>query len=186
MLERIIPFSHKKIKEYLNDNSITIDMTMGNGNDTLFLSSLSSFVYAFDIQEMALKNTEKLLKDNNVENVQLIMDSHINVKEYVKNADCAVFNLGYLPGSDQTVTTKKEDTIKAINELLDIINPKGLIAITVYIGHEQGNIESEALLEYLTTLSSKRYNVLKYQFINKKNSPYNIFIEKLRWDDEKY
>ena len=55
---------------------ICVDATMGNGHDTHFLSSLCHHVYAFDIQEQALKETEKLLSLNQVKNVTLIHDSH--------------------------------------------------------------------------------------------------------------
>ena len=38
-LERILPFSKTLIKEHIKQDSIVIDATCGNGNDTLFLHS---------------------------------------------------------------------------------------------------------------------------------------------------
>lgn len=40
-LERILPFSKTLIKEHIKQDSIVIDATCGNGNDTLFLAQRS-------------------------------------------------------------------------------------------------------------------------------------------------
>ena len=50
------------IREQVKPGDLCIDATMGNGNDTLLLSTLckeNGQVLAFDIQEMALANTKK-------------------------------------------------------------------------------------------------------------------------------
>ena len=45
----------------------------------------------------------------------LIHDSHHNVKNYVKEPiKAGMFNLGYLPGSDKSVTTMRVTTMPAI------------------------------------------------------------------------
>ncbi len=181
MLERIIPFAHNKIKEYLNCDSIAIDATCGNGNDTLFLSKHVTHVYAFDIQKDAITNTKSLLDNNEVKNFTLIHASHESFQNYnIPPVKVIMYNLGYLPGSDQSKTTDYKTTILSIQDGLEILENKGLISITVYIGHDEGVIESEKLLEFVSTLDSKRYNVLIYKMLNKNNSPYNIFIEKIR------
>ena len=41
-LERILPFSKTLIKEHIKQDSIVIDATCGNGNDTLFLAQVSN------------------------------------------------------------------------------------------------------------------------------------------------
>jgi hypothetical protein len=91
-----------------------------------------------------------------------------------------MYNLGYLPGSDKTVTTNSQSTIESISKGLDLLCSKGLMIITIYRGHEQGSFESKNILEYVQSLSSKQFNVLRYEMLNKTNSPYNILIEKLR------
>lgn len=180
MLDRIIPFAHKKVLEYINSDSICVDMTCGNGNDTLFLAKNSKFVYAFDIQEVAINNTRTLLQENKLENVDLIHESHSYVTDYVaEDVSVAMFNLGYLPQGDENIYTTGSSTIYALQRLLPLMSCKSLISITVYTGHENGFKESLELEEFVKTLSSKYYNVLRYSFLNKKNSPYNIFIEKL-------
>jgi tRNA G37 N-methylase Trm5 len=179
MIKKVIPFVHSIVKENITENDCVIDMTMGNGNDTLFLSQLSKKVYAFDIQEEAIKATEKLLDKNKVNNVVLVHDSHINVLNYInEQVSIVVFNLGYLPGGDKSISTTYKDTIKAIENVLSILKQNGFIILTVYPGHKEGKIESDHLLDYVHSFSSKDYNVITYQFINKNNSPYNIIIEK--------
>ena len=86
------------ILKHLKEGDTAVDFTMGNGNDTAFLSMTvgeSGRVYAFDIQQQALDNTAARLAEHERTNVALIKDSHSNVKEYVKEPICAgLFNLG--------------------------------------------------------------------------------------------
>ena len=93
----------KTMTEYVKNKILSstyttaIDFTMGNGNDTLTLSKVAKKVYSFDIQELALKNTKELIKDIN--NVELILDSHENFDKYVNNYDIGlkfVFNLFFI------------------------------------------------------------------------------------------
>ena len=60
-LERILPFSKSLIKNHITESSVVIDATCGNGNDTLFLAQNvpNGFVYGFDIQQLAITNTEQ-------------------------------------------------------------------------------------------------------------------------------
>ena len=58
-MDKIIPFAHKLLQEVVDNNSVTVDMTCGNGFDTLFLAEISKKVYAFDIQDAAIENTLK-------------------------------------------------------------------------------------------------------------------------------
>lgn len=46
MIKRPIHLSHDFLAEVLDDESIAIDATMGNGNDTAFLAGLAKKVYA--------------------------------------------------------------------------------------------------------------------------------------------
>ena len=92
------------ILKHLKEGDTAVDFTMGNGNDTAFLSMTvgeSGRVYAFDIQEDALTSTEAHLKElGTPENYTLICASHHLVKDYVKEEiKAGMFNLGYLPRS---------------------------------------------------------------------------------------
>ncbi len=80
---------------------------MGNGNDTVFLAKSSKKVYAFDIQEEAIAKTKAKLTGQGISNVELILDGHENLEQYVHTPlRAAIFNLGYLPSADKTVITK--------------------------------------------------------------------------------
>ena len=59
---------------------------MGNGNDTLLLSTLcgkDGRVIAFDIQEQAVKSTkERLSKADARDNYTLLLESHTQMSSY--------------------------------------------------------------------------------------------------------
>ena len=59
-----------------------------------------------------------------------------------------LFNLGYLPGGDKSVTTTKEETLKAVSEAVDLVKPGGLVCAVLYSGHEQGAEEKTVLLDW--------------------------------------
>ncbi len=47
-MDKVLTFSKKILKEVIDKNSIVVDATCGNGNDTLFLAqSAAKKVYAF-------------------------------------------------------------------------------------------------------------------------------------------
>lgn len=49
------------VKKVIDETDIAVDATLGNGNDTLFLSNLlhRGKVYAFDIQTIAIEKFKK-------------------------------------------------------------------------------------------------------------------------------
>ncbi|WP_019313702.1 tRNA (mnm(5)s(2)U34)-methyltransferase, partial [Streptococcus mutans] len=111
MIKRPIELSHDFLSQVLDKNSIAIDATMGNGNDTVFLSHLAKKVYAFDVQEQALIKTREKLEQLNIKNVQLILDGHQTIDKYVDEPiRAAIFNLGYLPSADKSVITQPATT----------------------------------------------------------------------------
>ncbi|HKL61445.1 MAG TPA: class I SAM-dependent methyltransferase [Acholeplasma sp.] len=164
------------LQTHVKKNDIIIDATAGNGHDTYFLSKLASHVYAFDIQKDALTITKTRLDEKNVSNVTLIHDSHEHFLNHVTIFNGAVFNLGYLPGSDKIITTTKETTLNTITLMLNNLD-KGFIIISCYIGHDAGIAESEALLSFVSSLDNT-YSVSQYQVLNKKNSPFVLVILK--------
>ncbi len=66
-------------------------------------------VYAFDVQEDALRQTKEKL-DKHEMNAKLILDGHEHMKKYVKESEvsCIMFNLGYLPGG--TIILQRRQT----------------------------------------------------------------------------
>ncbi|HLR19911.1 MAG TPA: class I SAM-dependent methyltransferase [Staphylococcus sp.] len=175
-LERILPFARTLIKQHIAADSIVIDATCGNGNDTLFLAQQvsSGKVYAFDIQSEAIKNTKQKTIEH--QNIILIQDSHENIKQYLSptdmgNVDVAIFNLGYLPKGDKSIVTQPESTIKAIHSIFDTLSPEGIIILVIYHGHDEGKVERDAVLDYLKSFDQTKAHILQYQFINQQNNP---------------
>jgi len=184
-LHRILPFARQLFKETVHAGETVIDATAGNGNDTLFLAEHvgeTGRVFAFDIQQSALDSTAEYLGDLK-ERVSLILDSHANVEKYVdEQIGCAVFNLGYLPHSDDlSIVTQSESTIQAIHKMLGMLKKGGIIAISVYDGHDGGAEERDALLDYVMSLHQADVHVIRYQMINQRNNPpFLIAIEKMK------
>jgi SAM-dependent methyltransferase len=172
------------ILEHLGEGEVAVDFTMGNGNDTLFLSRTvgeSGRVYAFDIQEAALESTrERLAREGAPENYTLICASHHRVKEFVKEPiKAGMFNLGYLPGGGKkAVTTLRETTMPAVEAAIDLLLPDGVLLVAIYPGHEEGALEGDMLREYFSTLSKYRICASEFRILNSPTSPYFFLIEK--------
>lgn len=149
----LVTEAHKTIRIYQPQPQITVDATMGNGHDTDFLACHSQTVYAFDIQKAALISTEqRLQKTNRLNKVHLIQDNHefmLNHLPKSTTADVFIFNLGYLPHSDEAIITKTKSTLAALNSALKYLSPKGIISIMTYPGHEGGQSEMAAVINWL-------------------------------------
>lgn len=175
-LERILPYAKTLLKTHVMPQSVVIDATCGNGNDTLYLADLvpQGYVYGFDIQDQALTATNA--KTKNYNNVTLIKDSHANVAKHIKpehqgTIDAAIFNLGYLPNGDKSIVTQPTSTIKAIQSIFDMLATEGIIILVIYSGHAEGAVEKDVLMEYLHQFDQQHAHILQYQFINQQNNP---------------
>lgn len=169
----MVQYVHERIKTY-SSLSIGVDMTMGNGYDTLFLSQVCQDVYAFDIQATAIEKTKELIGDN--KHVHLILDGHQHIDRYLDCFDVGIFNLGYLPLANHQVTTLLKTTQVALKKAIQMMNT--VLFIVVYQGHDEGYKESLWIDEYVKNLDTHKFNVSSYRMLNKKNSPYVIEIEK--------
>ena len=148
-----------------------VDATMGNGHDTLFLCGLvgqHGRVYAFDVQEKAVENTKKRLAEAGMlDRAVLFRLGHECMASQVKEPVAAVmFNLGWLPGGDHSVTTRWETTKQAVESALALLNPRGVLVICAYPGHAEGDRERIFLTDMLSTLPPQQYNVLWHKFLN--------------------
>ena len=170
------------ILRHLKEGDVCADFTMGNGHDTEFLSKTvgeGGKVYAFDIQKAAVESTEKNLKAAGCpENYVLINDSHHNLKKYITEPiKAGMFNLGYLPGGDKSITTMRETTLPAISDAIDMLGKDACLNIAVYPGHKEGELEGEEICEMLSKLSRYKLCVTKVKILNSPTSPYFIFVE---------
>lgn len=163
---------------------LVIDATAGRGRDTLFLAQCvgeNGRVFAFDIQEEALLVTQTLLEEHHLlDRVELVHESHSEISQFVpQGIKAAVFNLGYLPGSTRVITTRPETTVQAVKQSLGLLTENGIVALTVYRGHEGGLGESKAIIDFLTLLPKKDFSVLQGIYLNQGElSPYWIMIQK--------
>lgn len=154
-----------------------IDATAGKGKDTALLAELagdSGKVIAMDIQQDAIDATETLLKKKELNHrVQLVLDSHANLKQYAMpgTVECITFNLGYLPGGDHSIATQAESTIAALEASLQLLKPYGIITLAIYQGGDTGFEEKNAVLEWLKTVDHKQYTVMVTDFYNRPNNP---------------
>ncbi|GAA0588223.1 class I SAM-dependent methyltransferase [Virgibacillus siamensis] len=179
MIKGIINYSHYLLETAVEKGDTVIDATCGNGHDTLFLSKLvgeTGHVFGFDIQEQAVINTQNRLTKNRLTNTDIIQDSHSNFIHHIPvdkltRLGGAIFNLGYLPGSDKSIITRSESTILAIEGILSHLKQNGLVVLVIYHGHEGGTEEKEQLMRYTRLLDQKMFHVLYYGFINQKNDP---------------
>jgi len=170
--------THLLISHIIKEGSRVVDATAGNGHDTLFLSNLvgkSGKVFAYDIQEQAINNAKELTKDKT--NIEYFLKSHEFIDQ--TNLDLVLFNLGFLPNGDKSITTLKDSTINSIINLINnySLNPNLHIFIVVYPGHPEGKIESDELLSFTKQLD-KHLLVTTYIPHNQNNAPYLITINK--------
>ena len=166
--------------------STVIDGTMGNGHDTAFLCEAvgpEGHVYAFDIQQEAAESTDRLLREKGFrDRAELIVAGHQLMDSYVKKpVSAVVFNLGWLPGGDHTVTTRWETTKEAVEKSLSLLLPGGVLVICAYPGHGEGDLEKRELSVLLSALSNKIFNVLHQRFLNAgPGAPECFVVQKLR------
>ena len=142
-LSKAVKLSHDLISN-IDKKIVAVDATLGNGHDSLFLANEFKKVFSFDIQSLAIKRSQKRLI--NAKNVVIINDSFINITKYYRGKiDLALFNLGFLPGSNKKITTKKEDTLAAILN----IRPKTKNIIVVFYTKHDNNEEYEFVINQL-------------------------------------
>jgi predicted methyltransferase len=196
-LARIVPRAHQLLREVLRPGDLAVDLTAGNGHDTLFLYRCvgpRGRVLALDIQEAALQQTASRLREAGApvwgpgepENtageragVHLIHDDHTRLERYLADPPRALIaNLGYLPGSDRAVTTQPASTVTALNQSCRLLAPGGRLAVVVYVGHPGGRKEAEAVDALFSELPAARWDVLRLVAANRPGSPYLLVGQK--------
>jgi len=176
----LVTEAHKTIQGTLSADSITLDATMGNGHDTLFLARHSAKVYAFDIQQAALDATyQQVEKHNFTDKVVLVHDSHERMRQHIpadKKIDVIMFNLGYLPRGNTAITTKTMSTLSALNQALKILSPSGIISILCYPGHTGGQEEMTTVTNWYQQLNSHQFAITLIHSMQETDQSPRLFI----------
>lgn len=175
------------LKTFLKDKKILVDMTCGNGHDSLrVLQNAPNYkkLYLYDVQIKAIENTKSLLDSYAYKNCIYLNKSHDDLSDIHEDIDFAIYNLGYLPGADKKLVTNSKSTIKSIELLLEKLSFGAIVVITTYPGHEEGNVEDIKIYDYLNSLDQKIFNVIKLEFINQKNKPCKTYILEKRSEDD--
>ncbi|WP_035446147.1 tRNA (mnm(5)s(2)U34)-methyltransferase [Atopobacter phocae] len=178
-----LKMNHLILKQMISRGDTVIDATLGNGQDALYLSQLvgeTGTLIGFDIQSEAINHSKERLKDFKG-NFHPYLKSHSLLKEtidqeHLSDIQAIVYNLGYLPGGDKSITTHFETVLDSINQGLGIIASKGVISIMLYPGHAAGQLEKEKILAWTSRLNQKEIDVYHYHATNQKKSPPELLI----------
>lgn len=161
---------HLLLQRFLSEGDQSIDATAGNGHDTVFLArqvGATGRVLAFDVQAAAISSSRRLVEAEGLgERVDFFQESHAGLADHAQPGTMAaiLFNLGYLPGSDQSVITTAAETLRALEASLRVLRPGGWLCVVCYPGHEGGNDEASAVEAWMTSrggeLRVARYGLL--------------------------
>ena len=159
------------LRQVVQPGDTVIDATLGNGHDTHMLAELvgaTGHVIGFDIQPEAVARTEAALREAGLlGRCELHAVGHQHMAEFVSGpARAVVFNLGWLPGGDKSITTRWETTRQAIDTALALLLPGGICTVCAYPGHAAGDEERHELMGWLSALRPQVYNVLHHRFLN--------------------
>ena len=153
----------------LKPGDVAIDATAGKGRDTGFLAQAvgcTGWVHTFDIQAEAIQSTRNLLVASGlIDHVTLHQRSHAELTQALPKSHrgkiaVALFNLGYLPGSDQKIITKPESTLLALQSALSELKSGGRLICVTYTGHPGGKDESDVVIKFAES-AEKEGNVIE-------------------------
>ncbi len=174
-----------------------VDATAGNGHDTLFLARCvgeEGLVLACDVQQVALDATRARLEAAGLAGrVRLVLGGHEHLGRWLDAAApdgpapsplsgvaAAMFNLGFLPGSDKRVVTRPDTTLAALEALLPRLAPGGVISLHLYTGHGGGAEEAAAVLSRAAALPAAAWAVLQSHEANRERArEYLLLLERL-------
>ncbi|MGJ8643908.1 MAG: class I SAM-dependent methyltransferase [Luteolibacter sp.] len=174
---------HLLLKEKISPGDTVIDATAGNGHDTLFLAEAveeTGRVIAIDIQEQAINSTRTRLEAADLASrATFHQTSHTEISKIASGVTptAILFNLGYLPGGDRSVITHTTDSLTAITASVEILAPKGLLAVMCYPGHSGGDEEAAAVYDFISSRSDLR--TARYGLIGTRDpAPFLLLSEK--------
>jgi Predicted S-adenosylmethionine-dependent methyltransferase involved in cell envelope biogenesis len=196
-LETLLEFSHNTVQRALERlllppaplserdlaRAVAVDGTCGNGHDTLFLAQTlrgAVPVLSFDVQAEALDKAGKLLKAHGLtENVSLVQAGHEHLAAHMPPGAgilLAMYNLGFLPGSDKGLVTRAETSIASFSAVAGLLLPGGLLCVHAYGGHAGGQEELAAAEVWFRALPPRLWQVVRYESCNKARNPEVLYL----------
>jgi hypothetical protein len=198
-LTNMTRWAHLMLEPVLESGGFAVDLTAGNGHDTLFLwrrVGPEGAVLAFDVQLRALHNTSRRLAEAGApvhrlepgqsirspeRGVFLIRACHSALAQLCKLPPVAIMaNLGYLPGGDHELVTHQKTTLNALCRASELLAAGGRIVVTAYPGHPGGQAESRAVQEFFASLDARQWLVLNLCSGNRPHAPILLVAEKRR------
>lgn len=180
-----LKLAHVVWADHLKGPACVIDGTAGNGHDALFLAKhlallKNSTLYVFDIQKQAIETTKNRIEENHLDlKVHYFHKSHYPFPVEIKtqSIDLIIYNLGYLPGGDKSITTNGKETVLSLKEAFELLRPGGLLSVTCYPGHSEGAIEYHEVQSWVKKLDPKKATT--YELIShKETAPQLILVRK--------
>ena len=185
----VLSYTQHLIAQQVKSGEIAIDATVGNGVDTCFLARVvgcDGYLYGFDIQAAAIEAARaRTLNEGHQCQMKWICDGHQHMGKYVHpehtgKVAAVMFNLGFLPGGEDTnVITQPDTTLSAAESALGMIRKGGIITFVLYPGHDGGAEEAEQVTDWARRLPGKSYDVIQYRTLNRiKQPPYLVAVSK--------
>lgn len=184
-----IDLAHHYWSLLLEVGDSVIDATCGNGHDTLFLARHClakdrGQLISLDIQTKALNQAKELLfsevSEEILSHIHFLNQCHsvFPISLLESPVKLIVYNLGYLPKGEKSLTTMVDTTLLSIQSAMQLIAPGGAISITCYPGHEEGKKEQEEIIKLMQNLNLKDWNCCLHQWINRISAPSLMLIQK--------
>lgn len=184
-----LDLAHNHWSNHLKIGDIVVDATCGNGHDTLFLSktvlsSTEGKVYGLDIQNDSIKATasrlEEALPKEFYVRTSLQQSCHSSFPTEIKRESVSLiaYNLGYLPGGDKTCTTLLDTTLQSLEAAQQLLRDGGMISVTCYPGHTEGEEEEGGVLRWAASLDSRNWSCCYHKWVNRFRSPSLLLIQK--------
>ena len=196
-LTKVIQWGHELLAEVVGAGDLAVDLTAGNGHDTLALAHMvgtAGQVVAFDIQARALSETADKVKALAVPvrfhydqteplaqsaGVDLVLLGHENFARVVNGTPKVIIaNLGFLPGGAKDIITRPDSTLAALDQALAALASGGRLAVVVYPGHPGGAEEAAKVSGFLSGLNEGSYQVLQVKVANRLQAPFLLVVEK--------
>jgi len=184
-----LDLAHRYWQEIIRPGDHVVDATCGNGHDTLALAKMAitpekGRVTAIDIQPNAIEATKKLVQTQLSYEITSRIDFVTGCHSFLENQfprqsiKLIVYNLGYLPGTDKSLTTNVHTTWQSIQEALELIAYGGAISVTCYPGHPEGKLEEDYLIQQVALLDPKEWSCCHHRWLNRRSSPSLLLLQR--------